>query len=327
MLAFWKNNKSPYALLAVLLLAIPFFLKSGYLIHIIITTGVFVILVSGLDVMLGYTGYLSLAQQTFLGLGGYTSALLAMRLHLSFIPSLLAAGLMCGIAGFLVGAVCLRFRSHFFILVSISFAMIAEIVCINLVSVTNGPMGITGIPRPVINLGFVKYTLTSHTQCYFLILVLAIVMVFLKQRIINSRIGRALKAIRENEELAKSVGVNTFAFSLLAFVLSGIYGGFAGAFYAHYINYLSPEMFGFGYMLTMLVMLSIGGKGTLAGPIVGAIVVSFLPEYLRVVKIYRMPIFGIVLLIMTIYMPEGIIRSLRLIPSGVRGLRVWRSSK
>ena len=306
----------------------PLFVESGYLMHILIDTGFFIILVTGLNIIIGYTGALSLGQQAFLGIGGYTSALLMKNYHLSYLPCLIAAALLAGIAGLLIGAVCLRLRSHYFVIVTLAFALIMELVCINWVDLTGGPMGMPGIPSPTLYIpGLWNFTFQTKMQYYYLVLVMVFVGLYVKYRLIYSRIGRAFIAIRENEELAKSMGVNTFGYSLFAFVISSIYAGVAGSFQAHYLNLVTPDMFGFYSMITMLLMIAIGGKGTISGPILGAIIISMLPEFLRMAEMYRLPIFGFLLVIVTLYIPDGIIYKLMPISNALESwkIRLWRT--
>jgi len=291
--------------------------------HILIDTGFFVILVTGLNLVIGYTGALSLGQQAFLGIGGYTSGLLMKSYQLSYLPCLTAAALLAGIAGLLIGAICLRLRSHYFVIVTLAFALIMELVCINWVDLTGGPMGMPGIPSPTLYIpGFLKFTFQTKTQYYYLVLVMVFAGLYVKYRLIHSRVGRALMAIRENEELAKSMGINTFAYSLLAFVVSSVYAGVAGSFQAHYLNLLTHDMFGFYSMISMLLMLAIGGKGTISGPVLGAIIISMLPEFLRVAEMYRLPIFGLLLVVVTLYIPDGII--FKLIPIS-NAIETWKT--
>jgi branched-chain amino acid transport system permease protein len=324
---FLKQLSSVHWIGIVLALAAPLFLESGYLMHILIDTGFFIILVTGLNIIIGYVGALSLGQQAFLGIGAYTSALLMKQLQFSYLPCLIGSGLLSGIAGLFIGAICLRLRSHYFVIVTLAFALIMELICINWVDLTGGPMGMPGVPSPTFYIpGLLTFTVHSKLQYYYLVLAMVFVGLYVKYRLVYSRIGRAFVAIRENEELAKSMGINTYGYSLLAFVISSIYAGVAGSFQAHYLNLVTPDMFGFYSMISMLLMIAIGGKGTIGGPILGAIIISALPEFLRMADMFRLPIFGFLLVVATIYLPDGIIHKFVPISNAIESWksRLWR---
>ena len=307
-----KQVRCVHWIAIILALTAPLLVTSGYLMHILIDTGFFIIMVLGLNIIIGYVGALSLGQQAFLGIGAYTSALLMKQYQFSYLPCLIAAGLLSGLAGLFIGAICLRLKSHYFVIVTLAFALIMELICVNWVDLTGGPMGMPGIPPPTLYIpGLVKFTFETKAQYYYLVLVMVFAGLYVKYRLVHSRIGRAFVAIRENEELAKSMGINTFGYSLLAFVISSIYAGVAGSFQAHYLNLVTPDLFGFySIEITMLVMIAIGGKGTISGPILGAIIICALPEFLRMAEMYRLSIFGLLLVVATIYIPDGIIYKL-----------------
>ena len=314
----------------ILAAVVPVVVHSGYFMHIVIETGFFIILVTGLNIIIGYTGALSLCHQAFLGIGGYASALIMRQYHYSYIPCVAFAAVLSGMVGLLVGAVCLRLRSHYFAIVTLAFALIMELVCINWVDLTGGPMGMPGIPSPRIYIpGVANFTIQTKAEYYYLVIIMVFAGLYLKYRLVRSRIGRALIGVRENEDLAKSVGINTFGYSLFAFVISAVYAAVAGSFQAHYLNLVTPDMFGFYSMITMLVMIAIGGKGTISGPIWGAIIISMLPEFLRMAEMYRLPIFGLLIVIVSIYMPDGIIYKLLPISNCLENWRIglWRALK
>ena len=171
------------------------------------------------------------------------------------------------------------------------------------------PMGLKNIQPPTLSLGSrVYYEFSSKTSYYYLILGLVSVTLYLCHRYVNSRFGRACMAIRENEPLAQSVGINAAKWGIVTFVLSTFLAGLAGSFYAHYVLFISPDLFGFSFTINMLLMLIIGGKGTMVGPVLGAVLFTIIPEYLRVADIYRLPIFGFILMLAVLFMPRGMIQ-------------------
>ena len=173
-------------------------------------------------------------------------------------------------------------RGAYFIIVTLSFSIVLQLVIINWVDVTNGPMGILGIPYPAIG----SFEFSSKTSYFYLVVTSTVVTIWCIRRLINSRTGRAFEALRENENVAMSIGVSKLHYSLLAFCIGAGFAGLAGALYAYYVSVITPEMFGFDVMVTMLVMVAVGGKGTLSGPVIGAILVTFVPEQLRMVQDY-----------------------------------------
>jgi branched-chain amino acid transport system permease protein len=291
------------------LLALPFIIGSDYQKHILIMGGIYVILVSSLNLLIGYVGEISLGHTAFFGIGAYTSALLFLKLGVPFWLGLPAAGVMAGIFGFLIGYPTLRTRGPYFVIVTLAFCEILRLIFSNWISLTNGPMGLKNIQPPTIHLGgWVQYEFSSKDSYYYLILGLASISLYICYRYINSRYGRACMAIRENEPLAQSVGISAAKWGITTFILSTFLAGLAGSFYAHYVLFISPDLFGFSFTINMLLMLIIGGKGTMAGPVLGAVLFTIIPEYLRVAEIYRLPIFGILLMLAVIFMPRGLIQ-------------------
>lgn len=305
---------------AALALAIPApFLFADYRLHLLIIAGIFAILALSLNLVVGYVGHLPLGHAAFYGIGAYTAALLTLKTP---IPALLAIPL-AAVAGFvlawLVSLVVLRMRESYFVIVTLSFAVIFELIIINWVDLTNGPMGLVSIPRLQVG-AFIFKTKASY---YWLVLGVLVLTLLAMERLVHSRVGSAFRAMRENEPLAMSVGVNPTRFARIAFMLAGGLGALAGALYAHYARVITPDIAGFGNMVTMLVIVVIGGRGTLAGPVLGALIVTFLPEELRVARDWRLPIFGLVLMVVTVLAPRG----LASLTTGERGWLSWRSSK
>lgn len=306
---FLKNRRTALSIVLLILLGVPFLIKDNYYLHLIILSGIFTILVSGYNLILGYVGLFSLAHTAWFGIGAYTSALLSTHFGVSFWIGLLAAGIASSFFSYLIGLVTLRLRGHAFILVSFCFAEVIKLICVNWISLTQGPMGIIAIPPPKnIDLYLFSIDFSEKSSFYYLILFLSLVSIYVVSRLSNSRYGRAFIAIRENEDLAKSIGIDTFSQALVAFVVGAFLAGLAGSFYSHYVSVISPELFSFQYMVTILIMLYIGGRGTIAGPVIGALLFTGLPEFLRVSKALRMPIFGLILILAILFMPKGIMQ-------------------
>jgi branched-chain amino acid transport system permease protein len=299
---------------AVLLaLLMPLLARSNYLLHILVMTEIYVILALSLNLVMGYAGLLSLAPPAFFGIGAYASALLSLRVGLSFwvgLASAGAAGLLFAVA---IGVPSLRLSRHSFVIVTLSFTLLAQIVATNWTELTRGAMGLPGIPA--VELGGVK--ITSKTGWYYLMLVLVIVTVAGFKALVGSRLGRAIVMVREDEVLAQAVGLNTASVKLWAFAISGLLGGIAGSCYAHYISFIDPSLFDFYYTENLLIMVILGGAGTVWGVVAGAVIFNAIPELLRIHPELRTLLYGLVLL-----------GAISVAPGGLAGwIKAWRESK
>ena len=292
----------------VLALALPLLGVDDYYLHLLVMAGLFYVLAAGMNLLLA-SGQLNLGHTAFFGLGAYASGLLGVHYGLSPLWTLPAGALFSGIAGWLLGLVTLRLRGAYFVLVTIGFAEVIRLVVTNWTDLTQGPMGLAGVPP--FNLGAERFTLTSKRHYYYLMVVLAGATLWITARLLDSRVGRALRAVKENEALAESSGISAYRYTLLAMVTACLLAGAAGGFYAHYITFLSPELFGFQNTVTMAVMVVAGGQGTVLGPAVGALVFTFVPELLRMAAFYRMLLYGVILLLVVMFMPRGLVFYLR----------------
>lgn len=288
-------------------LLLPLVVRGGYGRHLLVLTLLFTLLATGLNVMMGYVGYLPFGYLIFFAIGGYTSTLVVMQLGWNFWMGWVAAGVVAGFFAALIGVPSLMLRGPYFAIVTLGFAEIGTLVLENWISLTRGPMGIPGIPQPSVPLpGGGTFVFTSGISWYYLLLAMVALTLVAVHRVINSRIGDTFAAIRENEDLAESVGIPTFRYKMLGFIFSAVIGGLAGSAYAHYITIITPELSGFYFVLTTFTMVIIGGQGTLAGPVLGAVLFTLLPEALRAADQWRMVIYGAMMLAGIVFMPRGI---------------------
>ena len=297
-------------LLALALLTLPLWLENQYHLHVAIMVGIFAILAMRLNLLLGYTGHLSLGHAAFFGIGGYTSALLSKHLDVPVFLGFVVAVLIAGLAGYLIGKLSLRLRGAYFVLVSISFAGVVALISVNWIELTNGPLGMPNIAAPGLTLpGVGEFVFRSKGSYYYLVLVVATVSYFVCHRLVRSRFGRACIALRENEVLAQAVGINGTRYLVVAAVVSAAMAGAAGSLYVHYTRLVSPEVFLFSYTVSMVIMVVAGGKGTLLGPFVGAVLFTILPEVLRAATSYQwqMLAYGILLILTIFFLPRGIV--------------------
>jgi branched-chain amino acid transport system permease protein len=291
----------------------PFWVWNPYHLHTLIMAGIFAVLALSLNLLLGYAGQLSLGHAAFFGIGAYASALLTLKLEWSPWLGLLAAILLPALAGFGIGWLALKLRGAYFVLLTISFAGVVSLVSVNWMDLTNGPLGLPGIPPVDLALpGLGAVSLRSKGAYYYLVLAAVILAYAACHRLVHSRAGRALVALRENETLAESVGIDSTLYLVLAAVVSAGMAGAGGGLYAHYTRFVSPEVFLFTYTVTMVIMVVAGGKGTLAGPVVGAVIFTVLPEALRAVTSWQwqMLLYGLLLIATLVFLPRGIVPEL-----------------
>jgi branched-chain amino acid transport system permease protein len=293
--------------------AAPLVVWNPYQLHTLIMAGIFAVLALSLNLLLGYTGQLSLGHAAFFGIGAYAAALVSVKLEMSPWVGMLAAIVLPGLAGWGIGRLALKLRGAYFVLLTISFAGVVSLVSVNWMDLTNGPLGIPGVPALAIALpGLPELSLRTKGAFYYLVLGAVVAAYVLCRRVIASRIGRALVALRENETLAESVGIDGTFYLVLAAAISAAMAGAAGGLYAHYTRFVSPEVFLFTYTVTMVIMVVAGGKGTLAGPVVGAVIFTVLPEALRALTSWQwqMLLYGLLLIATLFFMPSGIVPAL-----------------
>lgn len=286
-----------------------------YLIHLAILSSIFSILAISLNLIVGYTGLVSVAHAAFYGLGAYTAALLMVKLGANFFLAVLAGIAAAAVAALLIGLVLSKFRGDYYVLGSVGFAVIVHGIFLNWHSLTRGPLGIPGIPR----LALLDFVFSSNL--FFLILaVLFLILVYLAARFIaRSSFGRVLKAIREDEEAIKVFGYNTLYYKLVIFVIGAGMAAVAGALFASYIRFIDPSSFVLFESIFILALIILGGLANLSGSVLGAVILVLLPEALRfigfpseVAGLLRQVVFGLLLVLLMIYRPQGLIGEYKL---------------
>jgi branched-chain amino acid transport system permease protein len=300
--------KHPVArLLAVLagiavLFAIPGFTANEYVLALGVSFATFAVLAGGLNLVYGYAGLLSFAQVAFFGLGGYTAALLVTQLNWPMWSAALAGGILAAAAGLGIGYSSLRLSRHSFAIVTLSFALLCMIVSRDWVELTRGAMGIPGLPVP----SFFSWRLNKPADFYYLMMGFAVFSLGLIYLIVTSRIGRALSAIKLNEPLAQSQGINPLRYKLLAVTLSAFLSGVVGGFFVFYLTIVDPSVFDFYYTETMLIMVILGGAGSFWGVLFSTAVLTVLPDLLRFTTDLRMVLYGVILIVAMLIFPGGI---------------------
>ena len=295
-----------YVPVLILFIALPLLFSVKYYLHLSILAMVWVVAAQGQNLIQGYTGYVSIVQAGFMGIGAYSTALMGIHYGLPVWLTILLAPFVTAAFALIAGYPSLRVKGHYFAIVTLAFNMVIFIVLMNFSDLTNGEAGLTGIPKPGSGEeGLLNFS--DRVVYYYFVLSIAVLATFLMALIVRSRIGQILVAIRQNETLVGSIGIAAWKYKLFAFITSAMFAGLAGALYAHYQSFINPEIFGVAQSLDAILAVIIGGSGTILGPVVGAFTVVFLPEYLRFADSFRLILYGLILVLATIFMPRGIV--------------------
>jgi branched-chain amino acid transport system permease protein len=313
-------------LVVALLASVPAWLSDPYILNAFITTGIFTIAAMSLNLLLGYTGQLSLGHVAFFGIGAYVSALTSLGFDVELVEGfhvvhepwpvvygLLFAIVFSGLCGYLVGKLSFRVRGAYFVIVTISFAEVVRLVALNWVELTQGPLALTNIPPFTVGFPGIGYTsLYGKIGNYYLVLGVGVLAYIVIKHLVDSRIGRAMIALKENESLAVSIGINVTRYLVLAAVVSAAIAGASGSLYAHYLRIIDPDIFLFLYTVTMVIMVITGGKGTLAGPVVGGAIFGAIPV---IVRSFAAPevqwiLYGAFMIAIIFMLPQGIVPAL-----------------
>jgi len=288
--------------------AAPFALRSEpYLLHILILSGIYAIPAIGLNLMLGYTGLVSLGHAAFVGVGGYAAGVLMVDAGLSFWVAWPLAIIVAGIAGAAIGVLCLRLRSHFFMIVTLAFGLVLYTIMNNWDEVTRGAAGFAGIPRPnPIAVGSASVAFRTLPDFYWLVFAATLLAFLLQWLLVRSQFGRTLRAIRQDETLAAFKGIDTMLYKVAIFAIGSASAGAGGALKVSFLRVAAPASFDMLESINLLLIVIVGGAGHLLGPLLGALLFVGLPEYLRVASEYRLVVFGALLVVVTLFGRDGI---------------------
>jgi branched-chain amino acid transport system permease protein len=299
-----KYKKIIWPVGAAVLLAVPFIGLNTYLLRILIMVGIYSMLAISLNLLTGYTGLVSLGHAGFFAIGAYVSTLLMLDFGINFVPAYLAGALVSALIGFLMGLPTMRLSGSYLTIVTLSFGEIVKMVLLNWTTVTNGPNGLKNIPAPTI-FG-VKLSL-SNGGMYYLMLFLLVLVSALSIVLINSRTGRAFIAIKDDELAATMMGIKTSRFKIISFMFSAAIAGLAGGFYASLITYIDPNTFTFDVSTLIISIVILGGMGTMRGMYLGAAVLIAFPEVARGLMEWRYVFYGLVLVVMMRFRPQGLL--------------------
>ncbi|MCL6570734.1 MAG: branched-chain amino acid ABC transporter permease [Bacillus sp. (in: Bacteria)] len=303
MSALLKQNKI-IPLLILFALLFPYITENDYFIHVMILAFIWMIAVYGLNLLVGYAGYLSLAHAGFFAIGAYSLGLLTTKAHVNFWLAFVLSLIITCVIGALIGLIALRTKDAFFAIYTLCVGYIIYLVIDKWDSLTEGMRGLIGIPIPAAIGSFSFETLKSQ---YYLVLFFLLLVILMMYRIVHSLTGKTYIAIRNSEDLALTIGISTMKNKLTVFILSTFFAGLAGALYASFTRFIGPDIGYISITFDLLTFLLIGGLGTLSGPIVGTLVIVWLSQWLQFLQNYRMMIFGPVLTLLIIFYPGGLV--------------------
>jgi branched-chain amino acid transport system permease protein len=292
--------------------------KDPYLLHIFISIYIWSILTLGIRLIL-ITGHLNAAQASFMGMGAYTSGILALKLGWSFWIGLPIAGVVAAVLALAIGYPTLKIKGVYFVMVTFGLTEVFRHIWMMWTGLFGGPQGLLGIPRPgAIKIGGWVLAFTTKVPFYYLAFVLMVFTIIVMRRLDSSRMGMTLRSIPQADLLAESVGVNVMGYKVLAFVIGSFFAGLAGSFWGHYFTYASPWDFTFANSVNMLIYAVMGGPSSVWGPIIGCFVMLTLDEILRPIQQFMPIVLGAILITVLLFIPGGFIT----IPQRVRAF--WK---
>ena len=303
--AHWKHTLGWWLLLAAGIV-FPLVTGNDYHLTVMSTAYIFAIATVGLNLITGYTGQFNLAHSGFMAVGAYTVGILTVDHGWTFWAAFALSGVVTAALGYFIGILSLRLKGHYFSIFTLCVGYIMFLVIEKWDGLTHGTVGIMGIPapEPIGSLAF-----DTPLSLYYLVLFWLVVGMWVMRRITRSLLGRTFEAIRNSDELAEALGINLMRNKTRAFMLSVFYAGMAGGLYAGFVRFIGPGVAGVEHTFDMTMYMLIGGLGTLLGPLLGAITVPWLTQYLQFLQEYRFIVFGPILVLLVIFVPNGIVGS------------------
>lgn len=303
-----KFQKSFGGALVAAVVLYPILFPGQTYIHLIVCTlGIYIIVNTGFDILFGYSGQISLGQAGFYAIGAYFSAIFS-KAGVPVLLSMLIGASMAALVGYFLAIPCSKLVHHFLSITTIGFGEIVRLLALNgPTKLTGGANGIGGIPM----VSLFGYQLSSYSTYLYFVLALVLIMLFAKSRIVNSRVGRAMSAIKCNPDASEAFGMKLSKYKALAFTIAAFYAGLGGALYAHLVRFISPESFSADQSSMFLVMILVGGMGTFSGPIIGSAIIILVTEILQQFGQYQMLIYGALIIFVLFFMPNGIAGTIR----------------
>jgi len=300
-----KPEASILVIIIALLFLVPLFWTNVYFLHLMTSIFIWIILGEAWNILAGYAGQISFGHAAFFGVGAYTTALLFTQLGILPWLAMVIGGAVAALFSIPIGIITFRLRGPYFSLSTFAFAEILRLIAVNWRSFTKGAVGIL---YPVLSLG--------ELMPYYVVMFSALLTIFLLWKLLGTKVGYYFITIREDQDVASSLAINTTAYKLFALLVSAFFTGIAGGFYSNYMKYIDPELAfsGVDISLATIVVVMVGGLGTLAGPVIGAVIVVLLSELLRdLFPFAHLLFYGVLVCLVVLYMPEGMIKVLRIL--------------
>ena len=301
-----KKDSLTLLILTVCLVIFPFIVTNTYYISTMVFVGINGIIAIGLSLLMGYAGQISIGHAAFFGLGAYTSAVLTAKLGFHPWGAFFMGILLSSCVALIIGIPSLKLKGHYLAMATLGFGEITYIAFNELTDITGGPSGIGGIPK----ISLAGYTMNTDIKYYFFVWAFLLLILTLSLNLIHSRIGRALRSIHDSEVAANAMGINTSKLKIQVFMISAVFGSVAGSLYTHYVTFVSPSSFGLFFSILLVMMVVIGGMHSVWGALIGATLLTILPEFLRALKDFEIFVYGAVLLLIMIFLPRGLIGGL-----------------
>lgn len=309
-----------FIVLVVIILLVPGLVHEGYLLNVMVFVGIHTMLALALNLLLGYAGQISLGQAGFFGLGAYISGILTTTHSVNPWLAMLTAAVVVTLLAFLVGFPILKLKGHYLAMATLGLGIIIYIVFNEAIDHTGGPSGLSGIP----NLSIAGFNFDTDLKNYYLIWGFTLLTMGLSLNLVHSRIGRALRSIHDSEVAARVMGVNARILKVQIFALSAGLSAIAGSLYAHTMTFIAPASFGFSFSVELVTMVIIGGLASIYGSLLGAALLTVLPEMLRAFQDYDIIVYGLLLVLMTMFMPGGLVKG---IPDFIGSIRAKARKK
>ncbi len=299
-----KRDLLKFSILVAIVAVAPLACGGSYLMNVLVFVGIHTMLAVALNLLLGYAGQISLGQAGFFGLGAYISGVLTTNHGVDPWLAMTVAAVTVGVIAFALGFPVLKLKGHYLAMATLGLGIIIYIIFNEAVDYTGGPSGLSGIP----NLTLGGMVFNTDLKNYYLIWTFTLLVILLSVNLVNSRTGRALRAIHDSEVAARVMGVNARLLKVQVFTVSAIISTVAGSLYAHTMTFIAPSSFGFNFSVELVTMVIIGGLASIYGSLLGAALLTLLPELLRAFQDYDIVVYGLLLIVMTMFMPGGLVR-------------------
>jgi branched-chain amino acid transport system permease protein len=301
------KNKLAWVVVAAVLIIMPVVLGKGYYLNVMNFVGIYTIVAVGLCLLVGYGGQLSISHSAFFAIGAYSSAVLCVRLHFHPLLAIAISQVISALASLGIGAVVLRLKGHYLAIATLSFTVIVETVIKEMTKVTGGLNGLPGIPA----ISVMDFAIDSDWRFYFVVWPVAMVLLLFALNLVDSRIGRVFRAIKEGEDVARLFGVDVRKYKIKLFILSSVYSSIAGCLYAHFVTFISPDAGSIMFAIEMILIIALGGYTLVWGAVLGVFALTLLNEYLALFAEFKRVIYGAVLIMIIMFFPNGLFQGVK----------------